>query len=290
MKMKKLALLFGLLLVSFFMSGQDIVTMRSGEEMSVNIVEIAVNTVTYTELDGPDLKITIDKDDIAEIDMENGRVYTFELDHSRIQVLDYDQQMHRAVKMGFLTPTMGSFRLEYEQNIKPGQSMLFTTNLIGLGFDPADENPRGLGISAGYKFMRSPEYYLERQRRSHRMMGAYLMVEANFSGFGRDRNISYYDPDMGTYQNENIRQGMYGGALTLSYGKQYVFGNRFVLDYSVGLGYSFVTSTYESDEIKQIFEENYYGFEEAGSMYNFTHFSNEVPVCLKFRLSIGLLY
>lgn len=290
MKFSKILLALIAVSFSFALQAQDIITFRSGEQVSVNVEEIGVNSVTYTELDEPDLSISVDKDKIESINMDNGRMYVFEIDQSQIQSVDYDEQMYRAIKIGFLTPTLGSFRVEYEQNIKPGQSMLFTTNLIGLGLDPAEVNPRGMAVSGGYKFMRSPEYYLERQRRAHRMMGSYILVEGNFSGFGQDYNFDYFDNDQGIWVEEQARQIRYGGAITLSYGKQYVFGNRFLVDYSVGLGYSFVSTSYDSFAAKEHAESNYYGLEETGNMYNFTHFSNEVPICFKFRMSIGLLY
>lgn len=281
------SILFGVLLFGNLSYAQDIIHLRNGDVLEVKVVEIGLNDITYTELNAPDLQITLTQSRIEEIIMENGNRYAFETDPLSIQTVDFSQQRNEALKIGFLTPVSGSFRVEYDRNITPGQNLFASVNFIGVGFDFEDVNPAGLGASCGYKFMTSPEYYLENQKRAHIMMGSYVMIEAMLSSFGRDYDYGYYD-DNSMYQKGTGRAVNTGGALILSYGKQYVMGNRFVMDLSAGIGYSHVSQSFRSvpDRAKE-------GIDPddiiKGQMYNFLHISNEVPICFKTRLSIGLL-
>lgn len=280
MKKSLLFSLVGMLFLSISSYAQDMIHMRNGDVLEVYVTEIGVNEISYKETESSRLQITVDKSEVAMIIMENGRRYEFELDERIVSAPDYNLQRNRALKVGFFTPLYGSFRVEYEHNFKPGQSLMATTNIIGLGLDPYEENAAGIGLSAGYKFMTSPEYYLERQRRSHRMMGSYFMIEGAFSAFGRD--LEYYNSS--TYMYERGRGSTVGAALILSYGKQYVMGNSFVLDYSLGLGYGFTSTSYPNSAKNDI---DY--IEYVPTSYNFIGGFDEFPLVFKTRLSIGLL-
>ncbi|TNE28961.1 MAG: hypothetical protein EP346_07540 [Bacteroidetes bacterium] len=280
MKKSLLFSLVGMLFLSISSYAQDVLHMRNGDVLDVYITEIGVEEISYKETETSRVQISVAKSEVAMIIMENGRRYEFEVDQRIVSAPDYNLQRHRALKVGFFTPLYGSFRVEYEHNLKPGQSLLATTNIIGLGKDLYEENPGGIGFSVGYKFMTSPEYYLERQKRSHRMMGSYFMIEGAFSAYGHD--VEYYNNN--TYAYESGRGSSVGAALILSYGKQYVMGNSFVLDYSFGMGYGSTSTTLPSAAKGNI---DYY--EVMPSSYNFIGGFEEFPLVFKTRLSIGLL-
>ncbi|NVK27151.1 MAG: hypothetical protein HWE14_03850 [Flavobacteriia bacterium] len=291
--MKPFKLLFALLAFSLGYSAQaqDIIEFRNGDLIEGTVHEIGVNEVTYSEA-GESLRFTVDKSELVRIDMENGRMYKFEEDPLAMRTIPYQEQYSRGLKVGIFTPLMGSFRIEYEQNLRPGRSIMASANIIGLGLDVNESNQAGVGFNVGYKFMTSPTYYLERQKRAHRMMGSYLMFEAATSFYGNDQMVSFYDNN-GFYQTQDVRTSNFAGALIISYGKQYVFGDKVLLDYSIGAGYGFRSSSVSDNEFKNNQEVlDYLDDFDAypSSTYNFLHFGNEIPIVIKTRLSIGFMF
>ncbi|KAB2814866.1 DUF3575 domain-containing protein [Phaeocystidibacter luteus] len=291
MKLSKLLFAVMALSLGYFAQAQDLIEFRNGDLIEGTVHEIGVHEVTYSET-GDDLRITVDKSEIVRIDMENGRMYKFESDPLEFRTVPYQEQYSRGIKVGMFTPVMGSFRVEYEQNLRPGRSIMASANIIGLGLNPYESNQAGLGLNFGYKFMTSPSYYLERQKRAHRMMGSYLMLEAATSFYGVDEMVGYYDNN-GFYQYQDVRTSNFAGALIVSYGKQYVFGERILLDYSIGAGYGFRTSSVSDDEFKNNqdvidYVDDFDAF--PSTTYNFLHFGNEVPIVIKARLSIGFMF
>lgn len=292
MKLSKLVLsVVAIVAASTWAQAQDIITFRSGESISVDVVRIGTEEVTYTELDNAEVEISVEKSTIAKIDMESGNVYTFNKDNSLINVPDYDTQKSRAIRAGLLTPMYGSFRLEYEQNLKPGHSVLGTLTGIGIGLDVMETNPSGVALSVGYKLLTSPTYYLERQRRSHRMHGSYFMAELAYSNFGTDEFVGFYD-DAGIYQEYTGRMMNTGAALIFSYGYQYVIQNVVSIDWSVGIGYGYTDRYTNDSQLKDAMESDYYyGYfdDMPSTMHGFYSFGNTVPLAWRSRLSIGIM-
>lgn len=281
MKTSQLLSFLGLFLLPLFGFSQDMIHLRSGEVIEGVVTRIDISTVTYKENESSRLEVTLAKNDIEEIILENGRKYEFEIDENETSLIppSYSEQANKAIKFGLMSPLWGSFRVEYDQNLRPGRTIFASANIIGLGVDLYDVNPRGLGVSFGYKFMTSPDYYFNRMKRAHRLKGSYLMIEGAFSAFGRD--IEYYDYNIDTWQID--RATTIGGALIVSYGKQFVMGEKVVLDYSVGVGYGIQSLQTGSDSSKD-YDYYYYDYPSA---YNFLGGIEEFPLVFKTRLSIG---
>lgn len=282
--MKKSLLLsilaFFLLNVTAF--SQDIIHMRTGEVLEVYVTKIGVDEISYTLTKESRLEISVDKTQVSEIILEDGTRYTFDLDGLSLAPIDYNSQKRQALKVGIFSPLWGYFRVEYERNLKPGHSLLITANVIGLGMNFNDENQSGFGASVGYKFMTNPTYYQSRQKRAHRMMGSYLMVEAATNIFSKEMYM-YNTVD---YTTSKALVSMFTGALIFSYGKQFVFGNIAVLDYSVGAGYGFRNTYYITRNDKSDF---YYDEFLPLTNYGFLGGDSDFPLVIKTRVSIGLL-
>ena len=108
--------------------------------------------------------------------------------------------------------------------------------IIGLGDDINGESSSGIYLKFGYKFIKSPDYYLKGTRYAHILKGAYIRPEVSFATYSAEPTVDYY-------YNGNAVAGtketvtMY--AIMLNTGKQWVVNDRFIFDWFVGAGYGF---------------------------------------------------
>ena len=87
--------------------------------------------------------------------------------------IDVANQSKNAIKINFLSPLFGTTELIYERSIKPGRSWETALGIVGLGNDIQEIDPRGVYGKFAYKFMRSPDAYLQNMHYSHILKGAY---------------------------------------------------------------------------------------------------------------------
>ena len=117
--------------------------------------------------------------------------------------------------------------------MKGSQSLEAEIGIIGLAFNNDSRGDgKGAGLSAGYKFIRSPDYYLEGMRYAHILKGGYVKPEISFSAYQAKVNEEYL----------NITNF----AVFLTLGKQWIYSDVFLVDLFAGFGYGY-TSHGESD-------------------------------------------
>ena len=109
--------------------------------------------------------------------------------------------------------------------------MEFTLSLIGLGFNNP-EDAVGLGMKAGYKFIRSPDHFIRGMRYAHILKGGYVKPELSFARY--------------TLRSKN--EDVVKAALMVNLGKQWIFSDVFLVDLYFGVGYGMTTSRIEDPE------------------------------------------
>ena len=140
-------------------------------------------------------------------------------------------QRRNALKMAIMSPLTGTTTFSYERALKPGRSIEFTISLIGLGFNNP-EDAAGIGLKAGYKFIRSPDHYLSGMRYAHILKGGYVKPEFSFARY-----------NLRSKYEEVIK-----AALMVNLGKQWVFSDVFLVDLYFGVGYGMTSSRIEDPE------------------------------------------
>lgn len=250
---------------------QDQIYLKGSKDViNAEIIEIGNESVRYKPYDNPDSPIlNMDKQLILKVVTKNGDTYTFvnKMDDPAI----YADQRKNALKIGFLNPFIGSTQITFEHSIKPSRSMEYTLGIIGAGVDVQDDNAFGATLKFGYKFIKKPDYILPGMSLAHILNGGYVRPEVIVNVFGYD---SYtYDYGMNSFNRETS----FSGAIVLNIGKQWVYDNAFIIDFYVGVGYGFSTST---NEDYNDYEGFYYGF--AGAV-------DGVPIALTGNLRVGFL-
>jgi len=231
----KILTIFFLVFISIFATAQDKIIKKTGTIIECKVTEIAVDEVKYYYADNPKLIFGIDKVLVEKIEFSTGEVIVMEGDSFKNAEYYTDQHKH-ALKLNFTAPFMGSTELVYEQSAKPGKSWETALGIVGLGFDPQDINPRGVYGKFAFKFIKTPDFYMQRMHYSHILKGAYFAPEIAMRYVKYDSSYGYYSYSS-TYVDASKRKEQFGMAVLLKFGKQWILDDSFLVDLYGGLGY-----------------------------------------------------
>ncbi len=261
---------FLLLLLSVNAISQDKLIKKNSEIINCKVTEIAADEVKYYYSDNPKLIFGIDKALVEKIEFSTGE--TIEIESNTYRNAEYyaNQKKH-ALKINFLSPLFGTTELIYEQNIKPGKSWETALGIVGLGNDIQDINPRGVYGKFAYKFMRNPDFYMNRMHYSHILKGAYFAPEIAVRYMSFDRYYYYYYDSYDSHSGE--RKKLFTLAIMLKLGKQWIFDDAFLLDIYAGVGYGFEDN------------DDYNGFP-----YGFIVAPEEFPIAFTSGIRVGWVF
>lgn len=268
-------------LITFQLNAQDIILKKNNEMIQCKIKEIGLDEIKYILPNHPaDLLFSIDKDDITKIVLENGMEMGFTKAMTNPE--NYTDNRKNALKIEFMSPLTGNTTFAYERSLKPGRSIEGTLGIIGLGLDMGDENAGGAFVKFGYKFIKDPDFYLRGMKYAHILKGSYIKPEFAFGVLGRDVYNWRYEQSMDPWGNwiyvepRQERQTVISGTIQLVAGKQWVFDNVFLVDFSAGIGYGFTSSS-----------DDYY---DSGYLYGYSIAPSEFPVSFSAGIKIGYLF
>ena len=282
--------LFLLLTVTFWgpiAFSQDIIFKRNGSQLRGKVVEVGTSEIKYKVPDNPDGPLySVDKNTISKIVYQNGREENFVNDIKDPE--NYLGQLRRAVKFDFLAPLIGYSQFSYEQSTGVGKSYEVSLGIIGLGkstqlgyYDNTLKNVKrkqaGLFASAGYKFNKWPDFLFGRTRFTHIMQGAYVKPVFYLGHYSENRVI--YKNATSNYVVD--KQKVTFGALQIEFGKQWVFGEKFLMDLYWGLGYGADNKNKNADL--------YYSDESSAFNYANARLGKSPGFSATFGLKAGLL-
>ena len=196
---------------------QDTIVKRDNERIVCKIKEIGTDEIKY-QLINNDILIGIDKDDVSKVVLSSGLTMTFQ--KSMDDKNNYKDQRKNCFKFRLFSPLYGYSDFTYERSIKPGSSFECSLGAIGLGKHYFD-NLSGVSFRIGYKFIKSPDFYLSGLRYAHILKGLYFRPEIATS----------------TYKKED--EDIFAAAILFNVGNQWIFNNIIALDFYFGLGYGY---------------------------------------------------
>ncbi len=246
---------------------------KTGEVIPSRIEEVGLNEVKYFEWEqeGPLMSIPVDQ--LIKVVLENGRIIEFK--DPMTDPASYADQKKTAIKLNFLSPLFEYTAFSLEKSIRPGRSFETELGLIGLGFDTYKEDKSsGISLSAGYKFLRTPDFYASRMKYSHILKGSYVKPQVLLSIYSNEYEAFLVG---GT---TTIKDDVVSGALVINLGKQVIYDDSFLIDYSFGIGYGFSSQDFDDRDYPD-WRSNQYGFFITGP---------DAPLVLKLNLKIGFLF
>ena len=208
---------------------QDKIIKNTSDTIFCKITEIGSTEIKYKLPGYPqDLIFGIDVEKVRKVIFDNGMEKTFYAEMNNPE--NYVNNNKQAIKVNFLSPLYGVFSVGYEKSIKPGRSMEFE---VGYIYGPSGIDDQGVILRAGYKFMRTPDFYMNRMKYSHILKGSYIKPEIIFNSF----NTEVYNYSSSYYHTN--RENATSVSFMLTAGKQVVYDNAFLIDWYFGVGYGF---------------------------------------------------
>jgi hypothetical protein len=241
-------LLIALALISFASFSQDKIYKKGGEVIEAKITEVGTSEIKYTiwkDTQGP--AYTIEKDRVIKVVYQNGRTEMYRTSLKDPEL--YADQAKHALKINFLSPLRGYTQINYEKNMKPGRSYELALGIIGLGkkqelinynFSSTSQRPTvyreqgGLFVGGGYKFSKMPDYLSGKDRYSHVMQGTYVKPELLMGVYGQNFQIRNSNGNGSTIDKKTV----VFSSLLINLGKQWILGDKLVIDVYGGLGYA----------------------------------------------------
>jgi hypothetical protein len=289
--MQKITFLIALiLLATSFTHAQDKIYRKNGKIVEAKIIEIGGTEIKYKEFKDPDGPIyVLETDRIIKIVFENGKVEKFTIDIKDPE--RYAGQLKKGVKIDFLGPLLGYSQVSFEKSTGVGKGYELSLGIIGAGkssridfydynFRSVRRNQFGGFISGGYKFGKLPDFILfGKTRLTHVMQGTYIKPLVYLGNYSENRILWKAN---NTY--EVGRQNVFFGALQIEAGRQWVFGDKFLLDIYEGIGYGF-------DNKKDSYQDQYGGFFDNTSAYNYANarLGTSPGLSYTFAIKVGLL-
>lgn len=265
----KITLLFLFLSMALFAQEKfsDQLINRDGSVIVCKVREIGDNEVKYVlEEYSSDVIFGIDKNKVASIRFGDGRELKFS--DSMFGSENYSSQRKNALKFNFFSPLTYASAFSYEHSLKPGRSVEAGIGFIGLGQRPDGYRASGVFMNAGYKFIKDPDFYLKGMRYAHLLKGSYFKPELAMSIYKYSNRTLIGGNTIG---DPDTNVAMF--AFLLNVGKQWVFADRFLIDWYIGAGYGFGHND-ESDNARH---------------FAFTGGTSDTPLVLNSGLRIGLL-
>lgn len=238
---------------------QDKIYRNNGKVIEAKIIEVGSSEIKYREYNNPNGPVyVLETDKIKKIVYENGKEEKFAdnlKDPER-----YAGQLNKAVKLNFLAPLYGYTEFGFEKSTGVGKGFEFSVGIIGLGksnlidyyssqFNTVKRKQSGAFVSGGYKFSKLPDFVIfGRTKMTHLMQGTYVKPIVYVGHYKENQIIHKAN---GTYVVG--KQNVTFGALQIELGRQWVFGNRFLLDIYEGIGYGF-------DNKKDSYQDEYYNY------------------------------
>ena len=250
--MKRTSLAVICLLTVLYTTAQDKIHRKNGQLVNGKVLEVGSSEIKYRMGDSTETMIyVLERDRINKIEYGTGRVERFTADLKDPE--QYTGQLKKAIKVDFFGPLLGYSQITLEKSTGVGKSYELTLGIIGAGknqrldywnngIQVEKRSPFGLFAAAGYKFNKLPDFLFGRTRFTHVMQGAYAKPIVYLGNYSENR-MAYKANNQYVVERNNTTFG----ALQLELGKQWVFGEKFLLDLYWGLGYGFDNKSSDSD-------------------------------------------
>lgn len=263
-----------LLMIPVLLPAQDKIIKRNNDTIHCKVIEIGMDQVKYSLAEYPDdLSFSLDKNNVKIIVFSNGKEMIFHQEMTDPE--NYSENRKNAVKIDFISPLTGNTTLGYEYSLKPGRSIEAALGIIGLGVVNNNSEPAGAFMKLGYKFIKTPDYYMRGMRYAHILKGGYVRPEIQLGYYNKKEEIYNYDYSNGYYEYFYTveKVNVLTGALLLNIGKQWIYDNFFLVDIHGGIGYGFDTNTHSNGDYH----------------FSFLLVDDDVPISFTAGLKIGVL-
>lgn len=265
--MKKLITSTILLCIAFSgYSQSDTLYTKKKEKITGKIIEINDLEVKYRlamAMDGPIYVISREK--LIKYTLSNGFSEALRPDELSIENEHGDIINNRSViKIHPFSPVNSQFSFAYERVIKVGTNLDVELGYINNAINRQNIAPNrlynnyrvadytGVYLKPGVKFFLGQDFAIKGLRYAHPLKGRYIKLDLALSYlYFSNVTTAYYNPYNSTPNNvsTNINTFAYGGFV--NYGRQFILGNVFTIEYYIGVGFSGQSVNYSNPDYKK---------------------------------------
>lgn len=272
--MKKIFLASIILFFATRVSAQDKIYKLKGNVIEAKVIEIGTDEIKYRLINSSDGPVyVVEKSLLNRIEFADGRIEKYQVSYKDPE--NYDGQLIKGIKLNFLAPLLGYSQFTYEKSLSPLKSYELSLGIIGAGknqnlmeyyvngqYTTYKRSALGLFVEGGYKFKKIPTFFSKGTRMSHIMQGNYFEPKITL-GYFTDHALNYKNNEPQLEKRSNVF-----GAFTLNLGKQWVFGDKVLLDIYWGLGYAFDNHGKEEEDFYLDYNSNNFAIQKLGSGTN----------------------
>jgi hypothetical protein len=298
--MKHLLLSLLVVAAAHIASAQDkIYTTTQKAPIEGEVIEIGVLEIRYKPTGRPFPVTTLDKQDVIKIVYGNGEV--FMINNPMKDFTLYNGQHKWNAKIDLLSPLLGYTNLFLEHSIRPGRSVEYQLNLIGLGKDQQlwyanyttantesmTFKARGVGIGIGTKFLRLPDYINGQVRLRHILQGSYIKPAVSLAYYTRN----FVATDSFGYPSLQ-RKPVFAINPSITFGRQFILDNQISLEFYASVGYSFDNVRSQEKKVQNDkMQSFYFPDNEPFNAFGYTRFSSgDFGLSLGFGIRVGYLF
>lgn len=298
--MKHFLLSLMLISAAFVASAQDkIYTTTQKTPIEGEVTEVGQAEIKYKPTGRPFPITTLDKQDVIKIVYANGEV--FMINNPLKDYTVYAGQHKWNAKIDLLSPLLGYTNLFLEHSLKPGRSVEYQLNLIGVGknqnlwysnysgfANEAKFDARGAGLGIGMKFLRLPDYVNGSVRLRHILQGSYIKPAISASYYTRN----FLVPDSNGVMGQLANKPVFAINPNITFGRQFILDNTISLEFYATIGYSFDNVRAQEKKVRNDRMQTFYFPEnEPFNGFGYTRFSSgDMGLTLNAGIRIGYLF
>jgi hypothetical protein len=287
----------------------DTLITKKNTTIVCKITKITETEIEYKKVAAADAPVyVVSKEKIKEIHWANGTKEKVTADemalNKELDIID----KRSAVKFQFFSPLNDQLTICYERSLKVGTNIEFSAGLINNSMLKTTINganqrlTQGGLFKVGVKFLLGQDYYMSGMKYTHPLKGRFFKPELAFSSFTVRgvRGYKYYNGNMPHYYSNYIAysdRNITSVAALINYGRQFILGNVITFSYSVGVGYTFMSSKYSNPEFNSSsFGPNnnntgYYAEEKEYPTNMYTHLrTGNIPLAFTGTITLGYIF
>ncbi len=287
--------------------GQDTLRLKNRNKLVCKVQKISETEIEYKKwenIEGPIYTIDINK--VFEIVFENGtieKIIPDEMSVSKeLDILD----KRNAIKFDIFSPVFDKVTLGFEHSVRVGWNLEGYISLIHNKLLPnsvggnmfGNSLAQGLGLKFGNKFFLGSDYYLKGTKYAHPLKGRFVRIDLSFSQFSIN-NVYVYSQLLynGMYYYTSYDKGHLDVSqigVSVCYGRQFILGNMFTLQYNVGIGYVGSSENFTLTQANVVAPSNYNNYyhregqNEFGALTNVVQLG-DIPLGVSANLSLGYI-
>jgi hypothetical protein len=299
----------GIALIMFFSNSsnaQDTLRLKSRATIACKVFKISETEVEYKKwdnLEGP--VYAIDKNKVLEIRFVNGIVEKFLPDEMDVAQEQSILDKRNSIKFDLFSPVFDKLTFGFEHCIKVGWNVEAYASFISSNILPGsigknfvnDSRTQGIAIRLGNKFFLGSDYYVKGTRYAHPLKGRFIRIDVSFSQFAINNVYEYSGYNYWGYSLNKGSLNVSQFGMGITYGRQFILGNMFTLQYNLGLNYSGTSAQFKISEANVQFPPNGHYFHYYPSERNYTDFGTfsnilrlgDLPIGVSGNITLGYI-